>query len=136
VRAAGLAARIELREQTGDELSDTDAFDLAWVPGAFVSEEASRALVQRIFRALRPGGWLLFALVRSRHDPLTAALIRLRTSFFGGFVTTSESVEALLHQHGFADVRTLPSRPTSLTALVAARRPSVSRDGSRRAAWA
>ena len=65
-------------------------------------------------------------MVRSRHDPLTDALTRLRISLFGGYVTTNDGVSVLLRQHGFVDVRTLPSPPTSLTALVAARRPGVS----------
>jgi SAM-dependent methyltransferase len=125
VQAAGLAERIELREQTGEELPDINSFDLAWIPGAFVSEEAMRTLIKRIYRALRPGGWLLFAIFCSRDDTLAAAVARLRTAIFGGFVTTNENIELLLGRQGFVDVRTLPRSPNSVGAVVAARRPDV-----------
>jgi len=125
VQAASLAERIELREQAGEELPDIDFFDLAWIPGAFVSEESTRALIQRVCRALRPGGWLLFAILSSRGDTLAMAVARLRTAIFGGFVTTNEDLELLLRRQGFVDVRTLPRSPSSLGAVVAARRPDV-----------
>lgn len=125
VQAAGLTERIALREQNAEELPDVDAFDLAWIPGAFVSEEATRMLIRRIYPALRPGGWLLFAIICSGDDTLVAAVARLRTAMFGGFVTTSETIELLLSRHGFVDVRTLPRSPGSLGAVVAARRPDV-----------
>lgn len=127
VQAAGLAERIELREQVGEQLPDINCFDLAWIPGAFVSEEATPALIQRIYRALRPGGWLLFALFGSRDETLAAAVARLRTAMFGGFVTANEHIELLLSRQGFVDVRTLPRAPSSLGAVVAARRPDVGR---------
>jgi precorrin-6B methylase 2 len=123
VQAAGLAQRIALREQTAEDLPDIKAFDLAWVPGAFVAKEATQTLIPRLHRALRPGGWLLFAIICSGDDTLAAAVARLRTAMFGGFVTTSETIELLLRRHGFADVRTLPPSPGSRGAVVAARRP-------------
>jgi precorrin-6B methylase 2 len=123
VQAAGLAQRIALREQTAEELPDVNAFDLAWIPGAFVSKEATRTLVPRIYRALHPGGWLLFAITCSSDDTLAAAVARLRTAMFGGFVTTSETIALLLSRHGFADVQTLSRSPGSPGAVVAARRP-------------
>jgi precorrin-6B methylase 2 len=123
VRAAGLAERIALREQSAEELPDVDAFDLAWIPGAFVSEEATPTLIRRIHRALRPGGWLLFAIICSGDDTLAAAVARLRTAMFGGFVTTNETIELLLSRQGFLDVRTLSPSRGSRSAVVAARRP-------------
>ena len=123
VQAAGLAERIALREQNAEELPDVDAFDLAWIPGAFVSEEATPTLIRRIHRALRPGGWLLFAMFCSDDSGVAAAVARLRTAMFGGFVTTNENIERLLGRQGFVDVRTLPRSPGSSGAVVAARRP-------------
>jgi ubiquinone/menaquinone biosynthesis C-methylase UbiE len=125
VRGAGLMERIELREQAGEKLPDINAFDLAWIPGAFISEEATRTLIRRIYRALRPGGWLLVAKFCSSDDTCATAVARLRTAMFGGFVTTNEYIELLLSRQGFVDVRTLPRSPNSLGAVVAARRSDV-----------
>ncbi len=38
----GLEARVELRCQAAEQLDDVDAFDLAWIPGVFVPQSASR----------------------------------------------------------------------------------------------
>jgi len=122
VRAAGLESRIELRAQAGEELPDRDAFDLAWVPSLFIPEAALPAIVQRVHRALRPGGWLLFPMTRPGGDPMTDALARLRAAMFGGLATTTEAVEGLLREAGFTGVRALPGRATSPMATLAARR--------------
>ena len=122
VSAAGLEARIELRHQAGQDLPDREAFDLAWIPGLFIPEQALPPIVHRVHRALRPGGWLLLAMVKAGGDPLAAALARLRAALFGGLVTTTEKVEGLLREEGFANPRTLPAPPTALTAIIAAHR--------------
>jgi SAM-dependent methyltransferase len=128
VGAADLADRIVLREQSAEELSDRDAFDLAWLPGAFVSQDNVEALVGRLKSALRPRGWLLLAILcpPAEGDALKTALTRLRAAMFGGTATTAETIEALLTRQGFVDVRTLPRSPSSLTALVAGRRATMS----------
>jgi hypothetical protein len=38
VKAAGLGARIELRDQAAEQLSDREAFDLVWVPSVFIAD--------------------------------------------------------------------------------------------------
>jgi ubiquinone/menaquinone biosynthesis C-methylase UbiE len=124
VRAAGLTERIALREQAGEELPDVDAFDLAWIPGAFVSAQATPAVIRQTFRALRPGGWLLFAMLSASDDIVATAVARLRTAMFGGFVTTPETIEMMLSRQGFVDVRPLPRTAGSAAAMVAARRPA------------
>jgi SAM-dependent methyltransferase len=123
VHAAGLGDRIELREQAAEALPDVDTFDLAWIPSLFVPERAIAAAVARVHRALRPGGWLLFAVMRPGAEPLRAALTRLRTALFGGLMTTPETAATLLQQSGFDPVTVLPGSPTSSVAVVAARRP-------------
>ena len=84
VRSAGLTDRIRLREQAVEDLSDTDAFDLAWIPSAFMPETVVPAACEHVYHALRPGGWLLFAMANSGTDPVTASLVRLRTVLWGG----------------------------------------------------
>jgi SAM-dependent methyltransferase len=122
VQRAGLDLRIELREQSVDVLSETDRFDLAWIPSLFLPERAIPAACERVRRALRPGGWLLFAAMKRSQDPLAAALAGFRTALFGGFITTPERVALLLREAGFVDVKELPSSPTALAAIFAARR--------------
>ncbi len=84
VRSAGLTDRIRLREQAVEDLSDTDAFDLAWIPSAFMPETVIPAACEHVYHALRPGGWLLFAMANPGTDPVTASLVRLRTVLWGG----------------------------------------------------
>jgi hypothetical protein len=122
VRDAGLADRVELREQAGEHLADQDAFDLAWIPGAFVPASALPAVLDRVRAALRRGGWLLLPFVRAVDDPLTGALVRLRASQLGGRATTPAAIEALLGAAGFAEIRTLPAPPTALSGMAVARR--------------
>ena len=124
VRDAGLEKRIELRREAAEQLTDVDAFDLAWIPGVFVPEGAVPAAVERVRRALRPGGWLLFPIMRADGDRLTAALARLRTAMFGGAVTTPESMVQLLRASGFVDVVALAGPPSALTSMIAGRRPA------------
>jgi hypothetical protein len=88
-----------------------------------VPEVAIRALVQRVRRALRPGGWLLFPTLRPAGDLLGVSLASLRTAMFGGWITTPEQVEALLTEEGLVEVRTLPGPPHALTAIITGRRP-------------
>jgi len=122
VRGAGLTDRIQLREQAVEDLSDTDAFDLAWIPSAFVPGRVIQAACEHVHRALRPGGWLLFATVNPGADPVTASLARLRTALWGGGLMAPGQVETLLSQTGFVDVRTPASPPGAVAALTAARR--------------
>jgi hypothetical protein len=56
VCAAGLTERIELRQQAGEDIPDEEAFDLAWVPSAFLPDGSIAAIVDRVYRALRPAG--------------------------------------------------------------------------------
>lgn len=122
VLRAGLANRIQLREQTVADLSDSKAFDLAWLPSAFMPSEVIPTACERVHRALRRGGWLLFAMVHPGTDPVSASLVRLRTVLWGGYLTTPSEVKILLSRTGFVDVRMLPSPPGALVALIGARR--------------
>lgn len=122
VRSAGLTDRIQLRQQAVEDLSDTNAFDLAWIPSAFMPEKVIPAACEHVYRALRPGGWLLFATANPGTDPVTASLVRLRTVLWGGCLMVPSQVETLLTQTGFADIRMLASPPGAIVALIAARR--------------
>src|SRR4051812_22855649 len=79
VHHAGLASRIELREQAGEALPDRDAFDLIWIPSAFIPASVIPTILERALSALRPGGWLLFAMANPGASSLAAGLTRLRT---------------------------------------------------------
>jgi SAM-dependent methyltransferase len=122
VRGAALEQRIELRLQAAQDLPDRDVFDLAWIPSLFVPEAVLARVIEQVRAALRPGGWLLFPVVRPGTDRLLASLARMRVAMFGGFDTTPADAEALLRAHGFTSVRTLPNPPASLAVTIAARR--------------
>jgi 2-polyprenyl-3-methyl-5-hydroxy-6-metoxy-1,4-benzoquinol methylase len=123
VQTAGLDARIELREQVAQELSDTRAFDLAFFPSFFIAEAVIRAALVHVYQALRPGGWIEFAIQNPGPDSLTAALARLRTVLWGGRPWTADEAESLLRQAGYTQVQTLPSWPTAPGVRIIGRRP-------------
>ncbi len=122
VRTAGLIGRIQLRQQAVEDILDADAFDLAWLPSAFIPENVIPAACEHVYRALRPGGWLLFAMANPGSDPVSASLVRLRTVLWGGCLMDPDQVGTLLKGTGFVDVRTLAIPPGAIVALTAARR--------------
>lgn len=122
VAQAGLAERIELRRQGGEELTDRSAFDLAWIASPFMPEEVVPAVLERVLAGLRAGGWALFAIARPSTEPLADALWRFRVRTYGGGLSTIEAAEALLRRMGYTEVRALPSPPGAIAATVAGRR--------------
>ena len=121
VAAAGLGDRVELRHQGAEELTDEEAFDLAWVPGPFLSLDVLEPAVEGVNRALHPGGWVIYSAYRGAGD-LGMALARLRTVRSGGSVLSAEETAALLTGAGFVDVRVLPEDTWAAALLVVGRR--------------
>jgi SAM-dependent methyltransferase len=119
----GLGDRIELREQGAEQLEDDRVFDLAWMPMLFMPERVIRPAVARTKQSLRPGGWVVMAFANlGVTDPLAKAFWRLRTTMFGGPLWLPETVETLLRDEGYTDVRALPSPPGVPVVLVVGRR--------------
>lgn len=79
------------------------------------------ALVERVHRALKPGGWVLFATAKPGED-LRGAVMRFRVALFGGRPNTQDEVEARLATAGFVDARALPGPPKDFKLVVAAQR--------------
>lgn len=122
VAEAGVEKRVELRELPAEELTDEGAFDLVWIPAPFVPPHALGRLVERAYRALKPGGWLLFAAVRPGDD-LRGATLRFRVALFGGEASSQPEIQQLLADKGLTEVKTLPGPPRDFKIIVAGRRP-------------
>jgi precorrin-6B methylase 2 len=122
VAAAGLDGRIELRRSTAQELLDTDAHDLAWVPAFFISGDVLEAALERVHAGLRAGGGAIVGLYARPEHPLAAAVADLRTVRQGGALVTARELAALTTRAGFADVQIL-SDPAWPTVFVVGRRP-------------
>jgi SAM-dependent methyltransferase len=111
VETAGLGDRIELRGQSIEELGDEGVFDLAWLPLSFFQERIIGFAMERVHRALRPGGRLLVQHIDCTDvDPLSAAAVRLRVTSFGGPLWDRAKLEGLVASAGF-EVMPLPKPP-------------------------
>jgi precorrin-6B methylase 2 len=122
VAAADLVERIALRRQFAEAIDDRDAFDLVWLPGAFLPQTAIVAALPRVLNALRPSGWLIMAHSKPADTPLADALVQLRAALFGGSALRAELLAARLREAGFQTVRALPSTPNATVAFIAGRR--------------
>ena len=105
VRAAGLGDRITIRDQDVAALDDADAYDCAWFPTFFVTEPVLEAAMPRLYRALRPGGWLVLGRMASPPDPLAQAVTTLRTIRGGGADFDAKRLVAALEAVGCTAVR-------------------------------
>lgn len=120
--AAGLADRVELRQQDVCELPDRSVFSLVWFSGPFVPAALQPIGLARCSESLVSGGWLVYGAFGGR-DAMTAALADLRTVRSGGPVLSDDEVAAMLTVAGLVDVHatvvdvTLPSR------VIVGRRP-------------
>jgi predicted O-methyltransferase YrrM len=121
VAAAQLADRIELRQQGVQELQDSEAFDLAYVAQVFIPDGVFEAGLARVWRALRPGGWLNMPAISATGDDLEAALSRLRNLLWGGGVRLPEQVAERARATGFTGVQVVTARGGTFRAIVGQR---------------
>jgi len=121
---SGLAERVELRLKRVEHLDDEKNFTLAWLPGPFIAGEIITLALERIHRALTPGGWLIFGLYTRPTDALGEALTNLRIVRGGGHPWTVREVEKRLEAEGFERIEVFSPSPS--IALVLGQRPDVS----------
>jgi 2-hydroxy-4-(methylsulfanyl)butanoate S-methyltransferase len=121
VAAAQLADRIELRQQGIQDLQDIEAFDLAYVAQVFIPDEVFEVGLARVWRALRPGGWLSMPAISAPGEDLEAALSRLRNLLWGGGVRLPEQVAERARAVGFTGVQVSPFLGGTFRAILAQR---------------
>lgn len=127
--ARGLLNKVRLIEGdfTRDELGR--GVDVVWISQVFHSqdEEGCRMLVEKAWRALNPGGWLVvheFLLDEEKTSPPSAALfaVHMLVMTEGGRAYSGGEIRAWMAEVGFAqsEVR----RVSEETAVVLARKPA------------
>ena len=121
IREAGLAARIALRRERVEDIADASAYDLAFLPQMFLPDAIIAASAATLFRALRPGGWLLAATLARPGGDLSAALSRLKTLLWGGNRRGGEELRRHLAAAGFSPVIRAPG--SGQIRVVCARKP-------------
>jgi precorrin-6B methylase 2 len=123
VREAGLAGRIAVRRERVESLQDEQAFDLAFLPQMFLPDAIIEEALHRIFRSLRPGGWLLVAVLPHEGQGTVSAVNRLKNLLWGGTTRDVMHIKPLLKSAGFDPVIRAPGRQA--LRMVCARRPNL-----------
>ena len=108
VAAHGMQARIELRPQRGDELTEVNHFTTAFLPSKFFDDAAFQATLHTLFKALTTDGAILTAAWRDVGEPRAAAISQLRCEMWGAGPRTTDEVTAMLNAAGFRNVRVGP----------------------------
>ncbi len=124
VAAADLDDRVVLHATRGEALEDVAAHDLVWIPSAFIPEPAVPEVIARAARALKPGGWIIYAVVRPGSDSAANALARFRTAFWGGSLIGPEAVADLMAAAGLTEARLTDGPAHSTIGMMVARRPA------------
>jgi SAM-dependent methyltransferase len=122
VDRAGLADRIELREQGVQVLEDRDAFDYVYFANIFIPEQYARPGLGRALAALRPGGWISIGANSDAAPPPASALFRLRETQWGGPGWSAADAQNLLREIGFVDVHALSPGPGAVVGWIVGRR--------------
>lgn len=121
VREAGLDKRIAIRRERAEELEDAEMFDLAFLPQMFLPDAIIQEALRRIFRSLRPGGWLLVAALAQEGQSTASAVNRLKNLLWGGHMRDVAHLKPGLLAAGFDPVIRAPGRQA--LRMICARRP-------------
>ncbi len=133
--AVGVADRVELRLQDAREVREEACYDVASWSNHFFPAETRAATLAVVYRALRPGGYLLLSF--SGDPPASAealrqssgradALSRLLFSSWGVPDLDGGAAEAEVEGAGFTVVRVMPSPADTLAGMMLVQRPPVS----------
>lgn len=122
VREAGLDDRIDIRRQRVETMTDHRAFDLAFLPQMFLPDAIMDATLRGVFRALKPGGWLLVAVLARPGPDVAAGVARLKNILWGGNARVSDALKPLIEGAGFSPVIRAPGGES--IRMICARRPA------------
>jgi SAM-dependent methyltransferase len=111
VSDAGVAERVELRNQDVVDVHDVDRFDCVWVPTFFLTAAGLDAALPNLVRALKPGGWIVLGRFLPLPDPSANAMLDLRTYRFGGHLLDEQRSVELLQKCGCSNVRVTSAPP-------------------------
>jgi SAM-dependent methyltransferase len=103
--AAGLADRVEIREQSVTAVNDVEAFDLTWVPQPFLPMPVLAEALPRLYAAARPEGGLIMALATNADGGLVGAAADVRHLMVGGGTMPTRVAADLLAAAGFTGVK-------------------------------
>lgn len=118
---AGLGNRVEFVSHGIEQLELAGHYDLALVPQPFLSAGAFAAGLDRVRRALRPGGWLVvLSLDVPEGEPLVAASRRVRARLWGGGTVDPAELVAQMEAAGYEEASAHP--PVGAYRMFAARR--------------
>jgi SAM-dependent methyltransferase len=117
-----VAARVSLCRRDAADVSETETYQLIWLPAPFLSEEALRAALPRLVEALVPGAWLVAGTNPVADDALRRSVGRWTAVRGGGNSFDAAHMSEELDAFGLGETRTLPTVPGG-PVLVAARRP-------------
>jgi precorrin-6B methylase 2 len=123
VQEAGLADRIAMRQERVEDLRDEEAFDLAFLPQMFLPDDVIQRSIERIFHALRPGGWLLVAVLPQEGHATISTINRLKNLLWGGSMRDVSHLRPRLAAAGFDPVIRAPGRHS--LRMICARRPNL-----------
>jgi precorrin-6B methylase 2 len=120
--ASSVRSQVTLRHQSVCDLSDVEAFDLAWVPQVFLTHKDLERGLSRVARALRPGCWLVMPVAVG--DPEGSALERAAivhdANIRGAGSMSTQTAARLLETAGLVEIRDMLGVQQS---LVMARKP-------------
>jgi SAM-dependent methyltransferase len=119
--ALGVRDRVELREQDVARLDDVDMYDVAWIPLPLLPVQIVEVAVERVVRALKPGGVVIAAANRQPGDEHAAAMATLQALTVGGNPAFQEDVKAWLARAGAVDLVDVPTPPMAPAIVVAKR---------------
>jgi hypothetical protein len=123
VSEAELGERILVRRQRVEHLEDHDAFDLAFLPQMFLPDDIMDEATRRVFLALRPGGWLLVAVLAQKGYDLPSSIRRLKNLLWGANSREADVIRPSLTKAGFDPVIQAPA--SGPIRMICARRPNV-----------
>jgi precorrin-6B methylase 2 len=116
----GLADRMELSQGRAEDLAETDAYDLIFVPSVFIPASALPAILSRAHDALRAGGRLLLAVMEPPDQPDAATLASFRAAVWGGDVLGLNRGRAYLAAAGFGQIEAMQQPGGFVAFLIAA----------------
>lgn len=104
VAESKVADRIAIHNRGLEDLGEIGGYNLIWLPGPFIPETVVRLALQSLFRALVPGGTLIFGLYAPPSKAMAELLQKLQVVRSGGHPWKREEVERLLAGNGFTNI--------------------------------